>query len=654
MDRSKEFPEYKENEAHWRCAANENMAYTDIYPEALLTLPEAWDGSIADGQATLVKTNIYLKGSRGTLIIEDNGVGICTDASLKRMLSWSSTDSTSSNHRYGHGSKTMLTKWMKIFDKARWMLEYRSKSVRGKGHTNDMVELKAPFLGMTTPKRLTEDGTNLCPSGLRWTIEFDVEEVLGKAFSDPNTLFNALKELVCTRYSRAILNKTTFEINVFVGEALKKSANSAHWLTFKEALEREVRNNNAYISRGPKRAPLKEGGSEYWEATEYTLKVDSGLAKDFPTHGLRNMFCTRVHMGINGRYIEAMKMADLLNREPHNSTNGRISVVDFMSDDKNYDKLPTPATTKVAFSEGCVIFSSFKKHFTPFLQGPENELPKPKQAKVDLKYEDIITLKLDSLKEWCEHFKIPKTGNKAELVGRLQEKVQPGRAKKDNDENEAALAKAKEEEAKSKALKNSRTASTKESEALAEKERQALAKAQAEKEAQALAKALAEKDALASAEKERQALAKALAEKERQALTKALAEKDALASAEKERQALAKDSAEKERQALAKALAEKEAQASAERERQALAEKEAHALEQKRQFPPPHTNAYDCGKNEISVYLEGKLETKVKVIVDETLQISLLDSVRDKYGVAKFQKWLTLFNEANRKLETPS
>jgi hypothetical protein len=134
---------------------------------------------------------------------------------------------------------------------------------------------------------------------------------LGKRFADPTQLFDALKELVRTRYSRAILNKTTFEINVFVDGALKKSGSSAKWLTFKEALEREVRNNNAFVSRGPTKGQLKAKGTEYWEATEYTLFLgcDKDLKEDFPTHGHKNMFCTRVHMGINGPVVPTMPLA---------------------------------------------------------------------------------------------------------------------------------------------------------------------------------------------------------------------------------------------------------------------------------------------------------------------------------------------------------
>jgi len=124
-------PEYAINEAHWRAAANENMAYVEDFPECLLTLPEAYDGAISHGRAKHVKTTVNLNSvnpDKCELIIEDDGVGIENEDSLLRLLSWASNSSTSTHHRYGHGSKKMLTKWMKSFDKAQWKMEYRAKS----------------------------------------------------------------------------------------------------------------------------------------------------------------------------------------------------------------------------------------------------------------------------------------------------------------------------------------------------------------------------------------------------------------------------------------------------------------------------------------------------------------------------------------------
>ena len=115
----KDIPEYKHNEGQWRASAEENMDYTQDYPQCLLTLPEAYDGSISHGRASSVKTIIRLpvadspEGTAATIMIEDNGDGIVNDESLHRLLSWASSDSKTLHHRYGRGSKKMMTKWMK-------------------------------------------------------------------------------------------------------------------------------------------------------------------------------------------------------------------------------------------------------------------------------------------------------------------------------------------------------------------------------------------------------------------------------------------------------------------------------------------------------------------------------------------------------------
>ncbi len=422
MAHYKELPEYAANHGFWRAAANENMEYTDDFPASLLTLLELYDGSRSHGRASMIKTIIRLPpadspvGTLGILIVEDNGVGIINDEALARLLTFASAISTTIHHRYGHGTKKMLAKWMPNYEVAKWKLEYRAQS-RRVGHTTDLVEITAPFLGLKTPKKYTADNENLNPCGLRWTIDFD-PKVLGD-YTDPERLFDALKEIIRTRFSRIPLAATTFEVEVYEGDKLKKKENSRNWKTLEEVLDEEVKAGRARISRGPKTGAFESGSS--WTAKEYLILDDKVLSKEFPTYGCRNMRSSRVHMSLDGRFIEARpihKMIGALNN--HNEYNGRIGIVNFiLNETKDYDKLPTPATTKVAFSETCPIFLKFKDECSRFLLGPELSIVETQE----LRREDIRKMRVNDLKEWCAKKKIAnfKTLKKEDLIKALDD-----------------------------------------------------------------------------------------------------------------------------------------------------------------------------------------------------------------------------------------
>ena len=51
--------------------------------------------------------------------------------------------------------------------------------------------------------------------------------------------------------------------------------------------------------------------------------------KNFPVFGCKNMKGTRVHIGLKGRYIEAMPFHNFMNKEIHNSDNGNIIFINF-------------------------------------------------------------------------------------------------------------------------------------------------------------------------------------------------------------------------------------------------------------------------------------------------------------------------------------
>ena len=465
MAHYKELPEYAANHGYWRAAANENMDYTNDFPASLLTLPELYDGSISHGCASIVKTTIRLPpagsppGTLGILIVEDNGGGIINDEALARLLSFASAISTTLYHRYGHGTKKMLAKWMPDYETAEWKLEYRSKSRRA-GHTTDLVEITGPFLGLKTPKSITDDDTNLNPCGLRWTIHFD-PKVLG-TYTNPSRLFGALKEIIRTRLSRIPLAATTFELEVYEGDKLVQKEDSRNWKTLAEVLEEEVKAGRARILRGPKTGTF-DGGSS-WTAKEWLILDDKVLSKEFPTYGCRNMSSSRVHMGLDGRFIEARPIYKMIGQpNNHNDYNGRIAIVNFMPNEaKDYNKLPTPATTKVAFSETCPIFTEFKRQFTQFLLGPALSIVDTQE----LRREDIRNMLVDDLKKWCVKKKVDIKGlKKPEIIKALDDTfITP--------EERAAKAVAAE-----KALEERKKAAEKAAKEKAEKEKAAAAAA---------------------------------------------------------------------------------------------------------------------------------------------------------------------------------
>ena len=538
MSSYKELPEYAANHGYWRAAANDNMDYTNDYPASLLTLPELYDGSISHGCASTIKITIRLPpagsppGTLGILIVEDNGGGIISDEALARLLVWASANSITVHHRYGQGTKKMLAKWMPEYETAEWKLEYRTKS-RRVGHTTDLVEITGPFLGLKTPKSITDDDTNLNPCGLRWTIRFN-PKVLGD-YINPSRLFGALKEIIRTRYSRIPLAATTFEVEVYEGDKLVQKEDSRNWKTLAEVLEDEVKAGRARILRGPKIGAFDSDSS--WTAKEYLILDDKVLSKEFPTYGCRNMSSSRVHMGLDGRFIEARPIHKMIGQSNnHNDYNGRIAIVNFIPNEaKDYDKLPIPATTKVAFSETCPIFLKFKKECAQFLLGPALSIVDTQE----LRREDIRNMLVDDLKKWCAKKKVDIKGlKKPEIIKALDDTfITP--------EERAAKAVAAE-----KALEERKKAAEKATKEKAEKEKVVAAAAAA---AVAAAAAEAAKKAAATA------AAKKVADEKAAEAARVKAAEDAIAAAKRAEMAAAEAAKKAAEEKVAAAAAAEEA-----------------------------------------------------------------------------------------------
>ena len=339
----------------WRASAYEAVEYTDDFPECFLVLPELVDGAIADGNATQITIKIDLKEHSGSLSVSDNGKGV---SDRSRLLSWASEESTSVHHRYGHGSKKCLTKWNKNYD-AKWFVRYRTKDMRGT--IGSLFTYNGPFEG-DKRKKTIEDGvdeTILMPSGLEWYIEFE-RATLGP-INTCKKVFNALKEILRTRYSKKYFDMTEFIIIVTDNDTiLSESSKEKKWITFQEYIENEVKNKNCIMIK----KSIEEFNGVMMTFSKYEIICDTNLLNEFNKYGHRNMKCTRVNISLNGRTIEHKPYHECLGRANHNSMNGIISFVDF---EGNYihdmDKMPTPCTTKVSFYENCPIFKQFQEKF---------------------------------------------------------------------------------------------------------------------------------------------------------------------------------------------------------------------------------------------------------------------------------------------------
>jgi len=338
--------------AKWRNSAHEAVPYTEDFPECLHVLPELIDGAIGQGKATCVIINITLE-EKGKLVVSDNGKGI---SNLNRLLSWESENSCDVHHRYGHGSKKCLTKWNKNHS-AKWNVMYRGMDKRGK--SGSLFVYNGPFQGnKKSPEEDENDDVTVYPSGTKWEIEFD-PSILGD-LNEKDKLFDAIKEILRTRYVKEYFDKTEFILTV---NDRTESSRENIWKTFEECLQEEVKEERATIAI-KESIPFNNGMMRY---TQYRLTVNGSksykLKEQFPLYGAKNMTAARLHISISGRIIEIPHIYKFYNRTaPHNNYNGYIGIVAFTPNDpNNYEQMPTPCTTKVSFYQNCPNYIRFVK-----------------------------------------------------------------------------------------------------------------------------------------------------------------------------------------------------------------------------------------------------------------------------------------------------
>jgi hypothetical protein len=342
--------------AQWRASAHEAVPYTQDFPECFLVLPELIDGAIAQGNASKINIEIELNENYGTLKVYDNGKGIIN---IHRLLEWAHKESTDVHHRYGHGSKKCLTKWNPDYN-AKWHIKYRNII---QGTSLPLYIYNGPFEGYK-PSKINIDEKDydiLMPSGTEWCIEFN-KEIFGN-INTSDTIFNTIKEIIRTRYSKIYFDKTEFIIKVRYNDITNEESSKEHkWTSFEECIINEVTQGNIIKTLDIE----EEFNGIYLTYTKYLIKSGKhkNLLKEFPILGNRNQKTSRINISLCGRTIEQKPYHKLINCENHNNYNGIIGFINFYSNDnKDYDKMPFPCTTKVSFYENCPNFKKFLDRF---------------------------------------------------------------------------------------------------------------------------------------------------------------------------------------------------------------------------------------------------------------------------------------------------
>jgi len=350
----------------WRASAMEKVPYTDDYPAALLVLPEFLDGALGQGQATEITVSVeWNTPTTLTLRVRDNGQGIKNPTRLKK---WAAATSVDNLHRNGHGTKKGMTMFSPNYaTKNAWDITYRVKN-------RNLVTISGPFMGADT-KEVDDEGadeTTLMPSGTEIRVDFE-QSILGTMGA--RATFDAIKEIIRTRMAEETLRRVKFvlEVKPLGSKMIVENSHTDNWHSLQWHMDEMVRTDDAAICY--QNSFDSDGVS--WTMKHYYIRPSGQtnfLTKtEFPTYGHKNQACSRVHIALNGRMIEAVPIHRLLEREAtHNSLNGHVVFVNFTSGD--LDKMPQPSTTKVSLYDKDPIYmrfrAEFKRLFNPVVPAP--------------------------------------------------------------------------------------------------------------------------------------------------------------------------------------------------------------------------------------------------------------------------------------------
>lgn len=347
----------------WRSSAMEKTPYTDDFPEALLVLPEFFDGAIHHGRTKeIFVTFLQNTESEWTLLVRDSGEGIRSES---RLLSWAASSSVTTAHRNGHGHKKALTKFAPDYDTAYWRIRWRRSG-------DSLWTLSGPYCGISTSKiEDAQNATTLMPSGTETEVKF-ASSLLGR-YSDPVLLRKALEEIITTRYDESVLRRVKFTITTHMSEGRTETVDShaagAEWHSFRYYVEKGVR--DGYIRSLYESAPPDhhKSGNAPWTLAIYKITAKGSnayeLKKKFPTYGMKNIRSQRAHIALGDRIIEATPVYPFLGRQiGHNDNNGLIVFVTFTG---NLTSQPQPSTTKVSMYANDEIYKQFCIDLTAIL-----------------------------------------------------------------------------------------------------------------------------------------------------------------------------------------------------------------------------------------------------------------------------------------------
>jgi hypothetical protein len=167
--------------------------------------------------------------------------------------------------------------------------------------------------------------------------------------------------------------KFVLEVKPLGSKVLTENSHDNNWHSLQWHMDEMVRTGEAVVCY--QNSFDSDGVS--WTMKHYYIRPSGQtnfLTKtEFPTYGHKNLACTRAHIALNGRMIEAVPIHRLLERDAtHNSLNGHIVFVNFTSSD--LDKMPEPSSTKVSLYDKDPIYmrfrTEFKRIFNPVVPSP--------------------------------------------------------------------------------------------------------------------------------------------------------------------------------------------------------------------------------------------------------------------------------------------